>query len=157
MRGAAGEDGDCGAAFGLHLDHRAVFSRHFGISSAEARRGDPQRPEQHPQRVEMMDQDFRDQHALFPAHEGLPLQRRAQSIRSRYYARGEQGKLRLLDIADTALAQPGGRVAIVSAEPPVLVNHQPGLVFDRSGEFDRLLQVRRERFLAEHRQAPFRR
>ena len=156
MRGEAGEDGDGAASVGLHLDHRAVFSRHFGIASAQACCGHAQRPEQHAQRVEVMDQDFGDQHALFPAHEGLPLQRRAQSIRSRQHARGEQRQLRLFDLADAALAQPGGRVAIVAAEPPVLVNHQPGLVFDLGGEFDRLLQIRRERFLAEHGQASFR-
>ena len=100
MRGEAGEDARRRAPLlGLQLDHRAVFAGDFGVlERREPRRGHPQRPEQHAQRVEMMDQHFRDQHALFPAHEGLPLQRRAQSVRSRQHARGEQGQLRLLDM-----------------------------------------------------------
>ena len=64
------------APFGLKLDHRAVFADELLARARELRSRHAQRPEQHPQRIEVMDQDFRDQHAPFPAHEGLPLQRR---------------------------------------------------------------------------------
>ena len=64
-------------------------------------------------------------------------------------------KLRLLDIADAAFAQPGCGVAIISAKAPVLVHHQARLVLDLGGECGRLLQIGRERLLAQHRQMLF--
>ena len=101
----------------------------------------------------MMDQDFRDQHAPFTAHEGLPLQRRAEPVRSRQYARRQQRQLRLLDVADAALAQPCRRVPVVAAKAPVLVHHQARRTLDLGGEFGRLLQIGCERLLAKHRQS----
>ena len=139
------------------LDHRAVLADEKIAGTRELRRRHPQRPEQHAQRIEMMDQDFRDQHAPFPAHEGLPLQRRAESVRSRQHARCQQRELRLLDVADAALAQPRRRIAVIAAKAPVLVHHQARRTFDLGGEVGRFLQVRRERLLAKHRQSLLRR
>ena len=139
------------------LDHRAVFAGEKITGTRELRRGHLQRPEQHAQRVEMMDQDFRDQHAPFTAHEGLPLQRRAEPVRSRQYARRQQRQLRLLDVADAALAQPCRRIPVIAAKAPVLMHHQARQTLDLGGEVGCLLQVGRERLLAKHRQSLLRR
>ncbi len=111
-----------------------------------------QRPEQHAQRIEMMDQDFRDQHASFTAHEGLPLQRGAKPVRPRQYARRQKRQLRLLDLADAPLAQPCCRVPVVAAKAPVLMHHQARLILDLGCKRGGLLQIGRERLLAKHRQ-----
>ena len=153
MGGETGKDRNARAIAGRKLDHRAVLADEKIAGTGEPRRGHLQRSEQHAQRVEMMDQNFRDQHAPFAAHEGLPLQRRAESVRSRQYARRQQRELRLLDVADASLAQPCRSIPVIAAKAPVLMHHQACRTFDLGGEVGRLLQIGRERLLAKHRQA----
>ncbi len=62
--------------------------------------------------------------------------------------------MRLLDLADTALAQPRGGVAIIAAKAPILVHHQPRHAIDFGRKLGGLLKIGRERLLAKHRQSP---
>ena len=98
----------------------------------------------------MVDEHLHDEEALEPGEEGLTFDRERPAGRAAGdEPRAAHGHLKLAHGAGAARGQPGGRLAVLGAEAPVLVHHEAHPVADVRDQALGFGQFRGHRLLAE--------
>ena len=133
----------------------AVFAGEIGAEPRDRGGLDRHGAEQEAKRVDVMDQYLHHQHPLLRLEERLSRERRPHPIGLWQEGRGQGRHAALMHAPDGAVIEPGLELAIVRPETPVLVHHQPRAGAGEACQGFGLDERRRQRLLAQDRNAAF--